>query len=340
MKTVNPLPFVDYVHAVCSDLKERGRVRSSETHEAMLRRFLEFSDNPKMLMSDLNAKMVEGYEAFLRIQHGVCRNTSSFYLRILRSVCGKAVKEGILPTDDFFRNVYTGVDKTTKRAISLSDIEHVMITGVGSASVDGEIYGLPTTKADEFQSDGLGARFGSCLENLIVVSMGTGTTLVKVEGDDIKHLGGISMGGGTLMGLCSLLLKTTKIDTIQELAERGNVKNVNLQIEDICKKDIEGLPLYATASLFGKVSNAHVSEEDLAIGIYYLVIQTIGSAAVLSALNSGIRDFVAIGNLTKIPQCRTIFKMMESLYDVRFHIPEYAEFRTAIGAALCYHKQA
>lgn len=222
--------------------------------------------------------------------------------------------------------------------ISLSDIEHVMITGVGSASVDGEIYGLPTTKADEFQSDGLGARFGSCLENLIVVSMGTGTTLVKVEGDDIKHLGGISMGGGTLMGLCSLLLKTTKIDTIQELAERGNVKNVNLQIEDICKKDIEGLPLYATASLFGKVSNAHVSEEDLAIGIYYLVIQTIGSAAVLSALNSGIRDFVAIGNLTKIPQCRTIFKMMESLYDVRFHIPEYAEFRTAIGAALCYHK--
>ena len=125
MKTVNPLPFVDYVHAVCSDLKERGCVRSSETHEAMLRRFLEFSDNPKILMSDLNAKMVEGYEAFLRIQHGVCRNTSSFYLRILRSVCGKAVKEGILPTDDFFRNVYTGVDKTTKRAISLSDIERI-----------------------------------------------------------------------------------------------------------------------------------------------------------------------------------------------------------------------
>ena len=30
MKTVNPLPFVDYVDAVCSDLKERGRVRSSE----------------------------------------------------------------------------------------------------------------------------------------------------------------------------------------------------------------------------------------------------------------------------------------------------------------------
>lgn len=222
--------------------------------------------------------------------------------------------------------------------ISLDDIEQVMITGVGSASVDGKIFGLPTAKADEFQSDGLGARFGSDLQRLIVVSMGTGTTLVKVEGSEIKHLGGISMGGGTLMGLSSLLLKTTNITTIQELASHGNVKNVNLQIEDICKNDIEGLPLYVTASLFGKAVNAHVSEEDIAIGIYYLVIQTIGSAAVLSALNSGIRDFVAIGKLAQIPQCRIIFRMMDELYNVHFHIPEYAEFRTAIGAALCYKK--
>ena len=222
--------------------------------------------------------------------------------------------------------------------ISLSDIEHVMITGVGSAYVEGNIYGLPTTKANEFQSDGLGAHFGSKLEKLIVVSMGTGTTLIQVEGDKIRYLGGLGMGGGTLMGLSSLLLKTTNIDTIQELAERGNVKNVNLQIEDICKNDLEGLPLYATASLFGKVANSHACDEDIAIGIYYLVIQTIGCAAVLSALNSGIKDIVPIGNLAQIPQCRIIFKMIEDLYKVRFHIPEHAEFRTAIGAALCYKK--
>ena len=222
--------------------------------------------------------------------------------------------------------------------ISLSDIEHVMITGVGSAYVEGNIYGLPTSKADEFQSDGLGAHFGSKLDKLIVVSMGTGTTLIQVEGDKIRYLGGLGMGGGTLMGLSSLLLKTTNIDTIQELAERGNVKNVNLQIEDICKNDREGLPLHATASLFGKVANSHACDEDIAIGIYYLVIQTIGCAAVLSALNSGIKDIVPIGNLAQIPQCRIIFKMIEDLYKVRFHIPEHAEFRTAIGAALCYKK--
>ena len=29
---------------------------------------------------------------------------------------------------------------------------------------------------------------------------------------------------------------------------------------------------------------------------------------------------------------------MEKLYNVRFHIPKYAEFCTAIGAALNFHK--
>jgi type II pantothenate kinase len=30
--------------------------------------------------------------------------------------------------------------------------------------------------------------------------------------------------------------------------------------------------------------------------------------------------------------------MMEKLYNVHFIVPEYAEFCTAIGAALCYKK--
>ena len=59
--------------------------------------------------------------------------------------------------------------------ISLSDIEQVMITGVGSAYIDSPIYGLPTGKSDEFLADGLGARYETGLNRMIVVSMGTGT---------------------------------------------------------------------------------------------------------------------------------------------------------------------
>ncbi|MBR1881554.1 MAG: type II pantothenate kinase [Muribaculaceae bacterium] len=222
--------------------------------------------------------------------------------------------------------------------IALSDIEQVMITGVGSSSVTTPIYGLPTTKVDEFQADGLGARFDSGLDKLIVVSMGTGTTLVKVDGDAISHIGGISMGGGTLQGLASLLLGTSNIGEVVGMATQGNIANVNLSIGDISKNDLEGLPMHATASLFGKVKNNHVTENDIAKGLICMVLETIGSAAVLSQSAGGFKDFVLIGNMTRLPDCRVIFPIIEDLYGVRFLIPSHAEYCTALGAALAYGK--
>ena len=57
---------------------------------------------------------------------------------------------------------------------------------------------------------------------------------------------------------------------------------------------------------------------------------------ILSALNSGIKDFVLIGNLTLLPQCKEVFPALETLYHIRFHIPKYSQYCTAIGAALDY----
>ena len=41
-----------------------------------------------------------------------------------------------------------------------------------------------------------------------------------------------------------------------------------------------------------------------------------------------------IGNLSRLPQCKILFPMMERLYDVHFIIPKYSEYCTAIGSAL------
>ena len=229
---------------------------------------------------------------------------------------------------------------THDNGISLDDIEHVMLTGVGAGEVETPIYRLPTNHVDEFQADGLGARFESGLERLIVVSMGTGTTLVRVDGDNISHIGGISMGGGTLQGLSHLLLKTSNVSEVVEMASRGDLSHINLQIKDISKSVIEGLPMHATASLFGKATNSNATPDDIAKGIICMVLETIGSCAVLSQVGEGIKDFVLIGNLTQLPECQNIFPMMEDLYGVRFHIPEHARYRTALGAALSYqHKK-
>lgn len=224
--------------------------------------------------------------------------------------------------------------------IQISDIKKVMITGVGSASVTGNIYGIPTFKVDEFTADGRGAHYGCTIEKIIVVSMGTGTTIVKVDGDKISHMGGVCIGGGTLMALSNLLLKTANIDQLIGLAKRGKQENVNLQISDISKTEIPGLPANVTAALLGKIKNGNVRNEDIAIGLIWTIVQTIGLSAVLAALNSDIKDFVMIGNLASLPQNKEIFSMIGDLYNVRFHIPKYAEFRTALGAALMGNSDA
>ena len=69
------------------------------------------------------------------------------------------------------------------------------------------------------------------------------------------------------------------------------------------------------------------------------MVQTIGSAAILASISSGIKDFVMIGNLTLLPQCKKVFGMMEQIYGVRYHIPKHSEFATAIGSALNYFKK-
>ena len=221
--------------------------------------------------------------------------------------------------------------------LHLEDVQHVMLTGVGAAYIKGDVYGLPTSRVDEFVADGLGASYESNIDNMIVVSMGTGTTLVRYDHGNIGHIGGIGMGGGTLAGLSRLLLGTDDIKHVSTLAKQGKLSNIDLQIGDICTDEIPGLPAFATASLFGNAQTT-ASHEDIALGIICTVIQTIGSAAILAATNSEIKDFVMIGNLTLLPQCKMVFSMMEQLYGVRFHIPKHSEFATAIGTALSFYR--
>lgn len=219
--------------------------------------------------------------------------------------------------------------------ISLADVEQVMLTGVGSAYIDKPVYGLPTAKAQEFLADGLGARFDTSLERMMVVSMGTGTSIVKCDGSHIEHIGGIGIGGGTLQGLSRLLLKTDDIKQVSALAEEGDISHINVLISDISANPLPGLPMDAIASLWGN-AKSNASREDIALGLIWMVLQSICSASILSSLGSGIREFVMIGNLAMLPLCQRVFPATERLYGVKFHIPQHAEFCTAIGAALCH----
>ena len=222
--------------------------------------------------------------------------------------------------------------------IDLAEVEKVVLTGVGSAYIDQPLYGLPTAKIDEFLANGLGAQYRLGLDRLLVASMGTGTSFVRVEGERIEHIGGLGIGGGTILGLSKLMLKTSDFRQIVALAEVGSLDGIDLRIRDITPHPLPGLPLDVTASIFGK-ADANARAEDIALGILHMVLQTVGQGAAFASMNSGIHDIVLIGNLTRLSQCEPVFSRLEDIYQVHFIVPKYAEFRTAIGAALGYSER-
>lgn len=247
---------------------------------------------------------------------------------------GKVISPLWIKATDPITSLYGAFGKFLHdNAIDLSDVDRVMLTGVGAAYINDDIYGLSTHHVEEFVADGLGAAFESRLDRMIVVSMGTGTSLVSYDNGDIHHIGGIGIGGGTLNGLSRLLLQTDDIKQITEMAMEGDISHINLSIGDISVRPLPGLPMDATASLFAN-AQGNAQREDIAKGLICMVLQAIGSATILSSLNSGIRDYVLIGNLSRLPQCKEIYPKLDKLYNVRFIIPGRSEFCTAIGAAL------
>ena len=224
---------------------------------------------------------------------------------------------------------------TNENDLALSDIDRVLMTGVGSSYINKPIYSLQCDTVPEFRSVGLGGLYLSGLDKAVVVSMGTGTALVYAEaGKEPEYLGGTGVGGGTLMGLSKKLLGLEDIDYIQELAEEGDLSRVDLFIRDITKKDPGlTLPDNMTVSNFGKITDGATSA-DLAKGIINMVFETVGMLALFAARARGVKDVVLTGNLTSVGYAKTAFSTLSELFDVRFIIPENAQFGTVIGTAL------
>lgn len=219
--------------------------------------------------------------------------------------------------------------------ISLNDVKNIVITGVGASLISENIFDIPTVKVDEFKAIGIGGAKLSNLEQALVVSMGTGSAYVRVSHKQVTHIGGSAVGGGALLGLSSKLINESNVEVIAALAEKGNLSNVDLLIQDISNKTIPNLPPYATASNFGKIKNT-ASDSDLALGLINMVLQAIGTLSVFACLDSPIKDIVLTGALTTLPQAKGIFNEFSKMYHLNFIIPDNSVFATAIGAVIAF----
>ena len=227
----------------------------------------------------------------------------------------------------------------TSNGLSLGDVRRVVLTGVGASYVDGDVFGLPTCRVDEFQANGTGALALSGQTSGVVVTMGTGTAFLWAEaGKEVRHLCGSGIGGGTLGGLCRKLVGMERFYQIKKLAAQGDLSHVDLTISDIARDPASTLDPNMTAANFGDLSE-DATPADLAAGAVNLVLQAIGTMTVLACQSCHTDTVIVTGSMTTLDQAEPNFAAFEKLYGIHYVIPESATFATAIGAGLCSLRQ-
>ena len=107
-----------------SRLCRLGRIGTADGYRSTLNSFMRFRGGEDILVDAIDSDLMQFYEAYLR-QQGVSRNTSSFYMRHLRTIYNQAVEQGLTPQRNPFSRVYTGVDKTVKRAITAAQMRRL-----------------------------------------------------------------------------------------------------------------------------------------------------------------------------------------------------------------------
>lgn len=105
-------------------LKRLGKTRTSETYAATLASFMKYREGRDILLYEMDGDTMMLYEAWMKT-NGLCPNTTSFYMRILRAVYNRAVEKGLTEQRYPFKHVYTGIGKTVKRAIPLKAIKRI-----------------------------------------------------------------------------------------------------------------------------------------------------------------------------------------------------------------------
>lgn len=222
----------------------------------------------------------------------------------------------------------------SSNALSLQDVRRVVLTGVGSSYVDGDIYGLPTCRVDEFSASGMGALALSGQKRAVVATMGTGTAFLLAEQNvGVQHLCGSGIGGGTLGGLCHKLVGMERFGQIKKLALGGDLAQVDLTIRDITRNPAATLDPTLTAANFGNLAE-DATCADLAAGAVNLVLQAIGTMTVLACRCCDTSTVVLTGSMTTLDQVKPNFEKFEELYGIHYIVPDNATFATAIGAGL------
>ena len=105
-------------------LKQEGNLRTAETYIATYNKLWKFCNGKDIAPGDITPELMETFQTWLK-NHQLSMNTISFHMRKMRALYNKAVERGQATDQHPFKHVYTGIAKTTKRAITIKDMKRI-----------------------------------------------------------------------------------------------------------------------------------------------------------------------------------------------------------------------
>lgn len=115
---------LDFIKNQIRLMRNANRLGTALNYEKTMKNFAEFLGGVNLPFSAMTEQLIADYNAFL-VQRGMVRNSISFYMRIMRAVYNKAVRQKLVEQSHPFTEVYTGIDRTRKRAVSESVISQL-----------------------------------------------------------------------------------------------------------------------------------------------------------------------------------------------------------------------
>lgn len=123
--SVSHISVTEYITKQIEVMKECNRLGTAINYGTVLESLTRFLSGRDLSFTELTASFIEQYDEYL--QHkGLIKNSRSFHMRILRAVYNKAVSRGFTRQSHPFQNVYTGIDRTSKRAVNKSVISRLV----------------------------------------------------------------------------------------------------------------------------------------------------------------------------------------------------------------------
>jgi type II pantothenate kinase len=189
------------------------------------------------------------------------------------------------------------LDAAARRVSALAP-EPLGLTGGGALQLARRLGG-GAQRVEEFAAWGCGAHEllrgqGLDAERFLLVSVGTGTSAMLVEPQGVRRVGGTALGGGTLLGLASVLFGTARFDEVVALAARGDRRRVDLLVGDIYPEDGFSLPAELNAASFARLAGRTdgCDSADLAHALIGMVGENVGLVCGGLARGSDVRRIV------------------------------------------------